>query len=444
MKRRKSLILVMMAVSCLCIACASEGVKEDSSETNVGKEGKTEWVWESRETEYKVEDDTLWVTGGTTMEMDEVWQIWKYQRPRFLSISPGIRDVVPLGRKAKEEQDENFFNMERVTLQGNSLSYKALSCLLSEIRFCTVIYWGAEDGEEKIYEVSPIGRHEPLYKTYLKDVRKQNDMYIWEGILFTYEGTQKDIKIPKTVSEIADEAFLGEKMDVELETVVFPDSVESIGERAFAAQKLRKIVLGEQTREIGVKAFGDCELEQVLRIPAAVESIGEEAFGVVKEVVFEGKTTKYSREMCKPGEETRYVFEQGAAESFTNIWASSFVHIDEKKNRLTISVSWVPVGNVDGYDVCVNAGCDYDGRIGDDYAKVIEVPSEKGYAEVTVPTLPDFMRLHGGQVGIKIRPYRKEKDYKVYGDSAKCMCGDQDEEEYEDEEWRDVNVLGSD
>lgn len=422
----------MMAVSCLCIACASEGVKEDLSETNVGKEGKTEWVWGSRETEYKVEDDTLWVSGGTAMEMDEVWRIWRYQRPRFLSISPGIRDVVPLGRKAKEEQDENFFNMEQVTLQGNSLSYKALSCLLGEIRFCKVVYWDVEDGEEKMYEVSPIGRNELLYKTYLKDVRNQDGMYIWDGILFTYEGTQKDIRIPETVSEIADEAFLGEKMDVELESVVFSDSVESIGERAFADQKLRKVILGEQTREIGAKAFGDCELEQILRIPAAVESIGEEAFGIVKEVVFEGKTTNYSREMCKPGEETRYSFEQGAAESFTNIWASSIVHRDEENNRVTISVSWVPVGNVDGYDVCVNAGCDYDGRINDDYAKVVEVSPEKSYAEVTVPAPEAYLY---SDVGIKIKPYKKEKDYKVYGDSVKCMCSDQEEDEEKGEDW---------
>lgn len=431
MKRGMSLVLAFVLIGCACVACGSDAGNENVSVTKEKTEKSVKQL--ADKAQYKLSDDTLQVSGGYTMELDELWQILRREKVRFLSVSSDVKYVLPLSKEMKEEKSQSFCYIERATLEGNPLTFEALSCLLREFRFCKILFNDARSGEEKTYDVSPIGRHEPFYKEYLENMQVQDGMYISSGILFSYEGKDKSIVIPETVSEIADEAFLGEKMDVELESVVFSDSVESIGERAFAAQKLRKVILGEQTREIGAKAFGDCELEQILRIPAAVESIGEEAFGVVKEVVFEGKTTNYSREMCKPGEETRYSFEQGVAESFTNIWASSFVDRDEENNRVTISVSWVPVGNVDGYDVCVNAGCDYDGRISDDYARVVEVSPEKSYAEVTVPAPEAYLY---SDVGIKIKPYKKEKDYKVYGDSVKCMCGDQDEEEEEGEDWR--------
>lgn len=62
--------------------------------------------------------------------------------------------------------------------------------------------------------------------------------------------------LPDDLTSIEDEAFAG---DVSLGTVILPNGVTSIGERAFAESSLRSINLPNSVQKIALDAFTDCE-----------------------------------------------------------------------------------------------------------------------------------------------------------------------------------------
>ena len=90
-----------------------------------------------------------------------------------------------------------------------------------------------------------------------------------------------DIVIPTTyndlpVTEIAEGAFSSSV----LTSVVIPDSVVSIGMRAFAnSEKLQSVTLGKNVETIGTMAFEHCHALTSIEIPDSVTTIGWRAFG---------------------------------------------------------------------------------------------------------------------------------------------------------------------
>ena len=80
-----------------------------------------------------------------------------------------------------------------------------------------------------------------------------SEFEIKDGVLIKYSGDETDVIIPDSVTSIGNKAFIWCES---LQNVTIPDSVTSIGD----------------------KAFGWCSSLQSITIPDSVTSIGNEAF----------------------------------------------------------------------------------------------------------------------------------------------------------------------
>lgn len=106
-----------------------------------------------------------------------------------------------------------------------------------------------------------------------------------EGYLVSGIGTwsDPDVVIPsvhegKSVVGIGEYAFYG--CELEIESVVLPESVTSIGEGAFCfCYSLKSVAFPERLGSIGVGAFYACTSLEAVEIPDCVIEIGESAFG---------------------------------------------------------------------------------------------------------------------------------------------------------------------
>ena len=146
------------------------------------------------------------------------------------------------------------------------------------------------------------------YELELRD--SDADFEIVDGVLKGYHGTNTDIVIPSTVTEIGEGVFVTEEGEegVEITKVTIPSSVVRIGKDAFNGCELTSVVFeGENLAEIGESAFAYCtKLPEItlpeglkvigkaafqgtsaiksINIPASVESIGESAFSTCSEL----------------------------------------------------------------------------------------------------------------------------------------------------------------
>ena len=110
-----------------------------------------------------------------------------------------------------------------------------------------------------------------------------------------YLGSKTEIIIPeiingKTVAAIEMRMF---SCDNEIKSVVLPDTVEYIGDRAFfGCDALESISLSKNLKEIGDYGISDCNLIKEIIVPQGVQKIGNEALsmnrGLVKVVLPEG------------------------------------------------------------------------------------------------------------------------------------------------------------
>jgi hypothetical protein len=96
------------------------------------------------------------------------------------------------------------------------------------------------------------------------------------GKLTGYSGPGGDVVIPCTVIEIPQKMFDGLE-GKKLTSVIIPNSVRIIGEKAFRFNRLTNVVIPNGVKIIGEKAFSHNELTDVA-IPDSVRTIGTEAF----------------------------------------------------------------------------------------------------------------------------------------------------------------------
>ena len=108
----------------------------------------------------------------------------------------------------------------------------------------------------------------------------EEDFYVDNGEIQDYTGNGGDVEIPATkggeaITSIGEEAFEGR----EITSVTIPNSVESIGRRAFAhCFSLTSVTISDGVTSIGEEAFAFCESLTSIAIPVSVESIGDHAF----------------------------------------------------------------------------------------------------------------------------------------------------------------------
>lgn len=109
----------------------------------------------------------------------------------------------------------------------------------------------------------------------LKSINKK-DMFIHNGVLKRYLGTEKEVSIPDGICAIDDCAF--ENCN-KLEKVIIPESVSAIGAYAFdACSNLKEVVIPERVKSIGEGAFECCSNLKEIVMPAGLISIGAFAF----------------------------------------------------------------------------------------------------------------------------------------------------------------------
>ncbi len=95
------------------------------------------------------------------------------------------------------------------------------------------------------------------------------------GVLRNYNEDKRNVVIPDCITEINSYAFCRKP----IQSVVIPDSVVSIGERAFdGCSSLTSIAIPNSVTFIGYQAFYGCSSLTSITIPNSVTSIGKSAF----------------------------------------------------------------------------------------------------------------------------------------------------------------------
>ena len=126
-----------------------------------------------------------------------------------------------------------------------------------------------------------------------------------EGCLTSYTGSEEHVVIPEGVKRIGGnpDNSIFEDTETEIKSVVIPDSVIEIGERAFYTClqleevtmgngvkkigqeafagyfKMKTIHLSDSLQEIGLRAFNFCESLEALELPSSLRNIEMEDFG---------------------------------------------------------------------------------------------------------------------------------------------------------------------
>ncbi len=114
-----------------------------------------------------------------------------------------------------------------------------------------------------------------------------NDFEYYEtekGITVTkYLGNDTNVIFPESIDGLAVTAIEIRifSSDKSIKSVILPDSVEYIGDRAFfGCESLESIKLPKNLKEIGDYSISDCNLLKEITVPQGVQKIGNEAFSM--------------------------------------------------------------------------------------------------------------------------------------------------------------------
>ena len=114
-------------------------------------------------------------------------------------------------------------------------------------------------------------------KTVWKADKTVEEMNIVNGTLKKYKGNQKKVVIPDTVKTIGKRAFMNRS---KLEEVIISNSVKTIDDEAFReCTMLKSVSLPDSLVSIGVNAFRSCSSLTSLVLPSSIRSIDGFAFG---------------------------------------------------------------------------------------------------------------------------------------------------------------------
>ena len=102
-----------------------------------------------------------------------------------------------------------------------------------------------------------------------------------EGCLTSYTGSEEHVVIPEGVKRIGGnpDNSIFEDTETEIKSVVIPDSVIEIGERAFyTCLQLEEVTMGNEVKKIGQEAFAGCFKMKTIHLSDSLQEIGLRAF----------------------------------------------------------------------------------------------------------------------------------------------------------------------
>ena len=100
--------------------------------------------------------------------------------------------------------------------------------------------------------------------------QKNSYVILPNGILIKYQGTDKIVTIPDSVTEIGPGVF----EELQIDKVVIPKSVKKIHSYDFLYSKVKEVDIAEGVEEIEGGAFEECMHLELIRIPDSVNKIG--------------------------------------------------------------------------------------------------------------------------------------------------------------------------
>ena len=151
--------------------------------------------------------------------------------------------------------------------------------------------------EDDIKKIKYIGNH-AFERENLKSIVIPDSVKCIGNRAFCGCENLKSIKIPNSVKSIGDYAFY---YCQSLKSIEIPDSVKSIGNCAFeSCENLKSVVIPNFVKNIGIYVFYGCKSLKSIVIPDSVEGIGDGTFEYcksLKSIVFKGKTLNQVKAM---------------------------------------------------------------------------------------------------------------------------------------------------
>jgi hypothetical protein len=130
--------------------------------------------------------------------------------------------------------------------------------------------------------------------THWLDSQKDEFVTVGDGVLIKYNGSSKDVEVPKKVKYISD-AFSGNESIV---NVKISGKAKTVGENAFfSCRSIESVTIDAEVEVIGDGAFDFCSSLRTVYLPASLTKIGDRAFGgclIISAVKYAGSSEDFA------------------------------------------------------------------------------------------------------------------------------------------------------
>ncbi len=125
------------------------------------------------------------------------------------------------------------------------------------------------------YNLNKAELEDGIANSNLTNTGREEPFSIIRSVLDRYNGSDQNVEIPSDVIRIGNRSFYKNNT---IENVSIPDSVNSVGDFAFARSTLKSVKIPDSVTEIGYASFYQCNDLEDVTIPDSVESIELGAF----------------------------------------------------------------------------------------------------------------------------------------------------------------------